>query len=76
MALGISKRDRMLRRADKVWRSIWHRQMLMLTSNRTRQTVDNQGEVVPYGVTSTDGRSITNNNMERSNGRTSKEFTR
>jgi hypothetical protein len=74
--LGISKRDRMLRRADKVWRSIWHRQMLMLTSNRTRQTVDNQGEVVPYGVTSTDGRSITNNNMERSNGRTSKEFTR
>ena len=76
MALGISKRDRMLRRADKVWRSIWHRQMLMLTSNRTRQTVDNQGEVVPYGVTSTDGRSITNNNMERSNGRTSKEFTK
>jgi len=74
--LGISKRDRMLLRADKVWRSIWHRQMLMLTSNRTRQTVDNQGEVVPYGVTSTDGRSITNNNMERSNGRTSKEFTR
>jgi hypothetical protein len=61
MALGISKRDRMLRRADKVWRSIWHRQMLMLTSNRTRQTVDNQGEVVPYGVTSTDGRSITTN---------------
>ena len=59
--LGISKRDRMLRRADKVWRSIWHRQMLMLTSNRTRQTVDNQGEVVPYGVTSTDGRSITTN---------------
>jgi hypothetical protein len=74
--LGISKRDRMLLRADKVWRSVWHRQMLMLTSNRTRQTVDNQGEVVPYGVTSTDGRSITNNNMERSNGRTSKEFTR
>jgi hypothetical protein len=64
MALGISKRDRMLRRADKVWRSIWHRQMLMLTSNRTRQTVDNQGEVVPYGVTSTDGRSITTNNGE------------
>ena len=61
MALGISKRDRLLRRADKVWRSIWHRQMLMLTSNRTRQTVDNQGEVVPYGVTSTDGRSITTN---------------
>ena len=59
--LGISKRDRMLLRADKVWRSIWHRQMLMLTSNRTRQTVDNQGEVVPYGVTSTDGRSITTN---------------
>ena len=74
--LGISKRNRMLLRADKVWRSVWHRQMLMLTSNRTRQTVDNQGEVVPYGVTSTDGRSITNNNMERSNGRTSKEFTR
>jgi hypothetical protein len=59
MALGISKRDRMLRRADKVWRSIWHRQMLMLTSNRTRQTVDNQGEVVPYGVTSTVGQSDT-----------------
>jgi hypothetical protein len=59
--LGISKRDRMLLRADKVWRSICHRQMLMLTSNRTRQTVDNQGEVVPYGVTSTDGRSITTN---------------
>jgi hypothetical protein len=59
--LGISKRDRMLLRADKVWRSVWHRQMLMLTSNRTRQTVDNQGEVVPYGVTSTDGRSITTN---------------
>ena len=74
--LGIPKRDRMLLRADKVWRSIWHRQMLMLTSNRTRQTVDNQGEVVPYGVTSTDGPSINNNNMERSNGRTSKEFTR
>ena len=74
--LGISKRDRMLLRADKVWRSVWHRQMLMLTSNRTRQTVDNQGEVVPYGVTSTDGRSITNNNMERSNGRTSKELTK
>ena len=34
MPLGITKRNRIKLRADKMWRSVWHRQML--SPNRTR----------------------------------------
>jgi hypothetical protein len=57
MVLGIHKRDRMARRADKVWRSVWHRQMLQL--NRTSKALDNRVEVLSYDGSSSDGSSDT-----------------
>jgi hypothetical protein len=66
MGLGIGKRDRMLLRADKVWRSIWHRQMLFASQNG--EAIDNRIGPSSYKVTNksnpTDGRSITTNNGE------------
>jgi len=63
MSLGIGKRDRMLLRADKVWRSIWHRQMLF--ASRNGEAIDKAERAMSYGVTNksnpTDGRSITTN---------------
>jgi len=63
MSLGIGKRDRMLLRADKVWRSIWHRQMLFASQNG--EAIDKAERAMSYGVTNksnpTDGRSITTN---------------
>jgi len=66
MGYGIGKRDRMLLRADKVWRSIWHRQMLFAIESWI--SLDKAKKAMSYGVTnksnSTDGRSITTNNGE------------
>ena len=63
MSLGIGKRDRMLLRADKVWRSIWHRQMLF--ASRNGEAIDKAEKAMSYGVTNksnpTDGPSITTN---------------
>ena len=49
MSLGIGKRDRMLLRADKMWRSIWHRQMLY--SSQNDGAIDNPMVSLSYGVT-------------------------
>jgi len=43
MGLGIHKRDRIARRADRWWRSVWHRQMLQ--QPRTSRWLDIQFEV-------------------------------
>jgi len=63
MSLGIGKRDRRLLRADKVWRSIWHRQMLFTIE--TCVSLDKAKRAVSYGVTNksnaTVGRSDTTN---------------
>lgn len=32
--MRVHKRDRMARRADKWWRSVWHLQMLMMQPNK------------------------------------------
>lgn len=67
MVLGIHKRDRMARRADKVWRSVWHRQMLQL--NRTSKALDNRIEVLSYDGSSSDGSSDTSSStLTRTNG--------
>lgn len=44
MTLGVCKRDRIKRRADKAWRSVWHRQMLQ--PPRSGISIDNQYVVV------------------------------
>jgi len=66
MSLGIGKRDRRLLRADKVWRSIWHRQMLFAPQNS--EAIDNPMGSRSYGVTNkstaTVGRSDTRNTGE------------
>ena len=66
MSLGIGKRDRRLLRADKVWRSIWHRQMLFAIESWI--SLDKAEKAMSYGVTNksnpTDGPSITTNNGE------------
>jgi len=63
MSLGIGKRDRRLLRADKVWRSIWHRQMLFAIESWI--SLDKAERAMSYGVTNksnpTDGPSITTN---------------
>jgi len=63
MSLGIGKRDRRLLRADKVWRSIWHRQMLFAIESWI--SLDKAEKAMSYGVTNksnpTDGPSITTN---------------
>jgi len=63
MSLGIGKRERRLLRADKVWRSIWHRQMLFAIESWI--SLDKAERAMSYGVTNksnpTDGRSITTN---------------
>lgn len=55
MTLGVCKRDRIQRRADKVWRSAWHRQMLQ--EPRTGISIDNQYVVVFGNDVSCVGRS-------------------
>jgi len=66
MSLGIGKRDRRLLRADKVWRSVWHRQMLFAPQNS--EAIDNPMGSRSYGVTNkstaTVGRSDTRNTGE------------
>ena len=66
MSLGIGKRERRLLRADKVWRSIWHRQMLFAIESWI--SLDKAERAMSYGVTNksnpTDGPSITTNNGE------------
>ena len=49
MSLGIGKRDRRLLRADKVWRSIWHRQMLFAIESWI--SLDKAERSMSYGVT-------------------------
>jgi len=53
MGLGIHKRDRIARRADRWWRSVWHRQMLQ--QPRTSKYLDIQVEVWPSNGVVNDG---------------------
>jgi hypothetical protein len=66
MPLGITKRNRIKLRADKVWRSVWHRQMLY--DLRGSKSIDNRKRHLSYGVTNkltaTVGRSDTRNTGE------------
>mgnify|MGYP003127980014 CR=1 FL=1 len=49
MSLGIGKRDRRLLRADKVWRSVWHRQMLFAIESWI--SLDKAERAMSYEVT-------------------------
>ena len=49
MSLGIGKRDRKLLRADKVWRSVWHKQMLFAIESWV--SLDKAKKAMSYGVT-------------------------
>ena len=49
MPLGITKRNRIKLRADKVWCSVWHRQMLY--DVRGSKAIDNPVVPLSYGVT-------------------------
>ena len=49
MPLGITKRNRIKLRADKVWRSVWHRQMLY--ASRGSGAIDKPVVPLSYGVT-------------------------
>ena len=52
MVLGISRRDRHAIRADKVWKSPYHRQLLELnrglTDNKIYVTTIDQGQPKPF----------------------------
>jgi hypothetical protein len=66
MPLGITKRNRIKLRADKMWRSVWHRQMLY--ASRGSRAIDNPVVPLSYGVnnklTATVGWSDTRNTGE------------
>jgi len=49
MSLGIGKRDRRLLRADKVWRSVWHKQMLFAIESWI--SLDKAERAMSYEVT-------------------------
>jgi hypothetical protein len=53
MGLGIHKRDRIARRADRWWRSVWHQQMLQ--QPRSSRWLDIQVEVWSSDGVAADG---------------------
>ena len=63
MVLGISRRDREASRADKVWKSVWHRQML----NFQRSLTIDKTDAMTNGVRTKPNHGVPMNTKESTN---------